>query len=485
MAAMTIGVERIAVAGAPVAIAAAGIATCTAGAVNLPGALGAGAALAVAVAVTAVAAPRLARRLPTDLAGAARRHPVRAAAWALLAVLAVGNTARVGLFMADSSRLWASMFPPVPDSAEHECLPAYVRAAELAAAGADNVYDDARYEQGASDTRVEGLAPRLGDPFEYPPPFLVLPSAALAVTQSYPTLRAAWYGVQVVALAAVFVLVALWVGGRAGARALVLFPAVALSFPTVINLQFGQFQLAAVVCAVAGALALSRGHYAAGGALLGFATASKIFPGLLLVYYAARRDLRAIAWTAAGVAVWSVAGALVVGLDPFVDFVGYQLPRLASGEAVAGTIGNPDNFSLFSLYYKLDALGVPGMSRSVGVALAWLWTIVALALAAVAGARSRGADPGRQAVLWLAVLALGALRSPFAPMYTAVIHLWLLALLAGTARPSRATTALIIASFVLFQGFPPVFGDAVNALLSFPAQLLALAVPIAVTVKQP
>lgn len=474
-----IGLDRLAAAIPPVGVAAAAAGT-SAGAIAHHAGVPSIAAIAIGVAIAAAAivigVPRLARHVPTEDSGRARRRPVRTVAWVLLAVVAIANTARLGVFMGDSQQVWASMFPPIAESAEHECLSAYVRAGELAASGTANVYDPAHYE-GATST-IEGLTPRLSDPYEYPPPFLVLPRAAIAATDSYPIVRAAWFGLQVVALVVGFVLLALWVGGRAGRRALWLFPALALSFPTIANWQFGQFQLAVIVCAIGGALGIARGRYPLGGALLGFAAATKLFPGLLVVYFAARRDLRAIAWIAAGALVWLAVGWLAVGAGPIEDFLGYHLPRLASGEAFAQTEGNPDNFSLYGLFYKLDALGVPSMTRDVGAALGWAWTAVAVALAVVAGRRAVTADRGQQAILWLAVLALAGLRSPFAPTYTAVVQLWLLVMLAGRGASSALRTAIVVTGFIVFQGFPPVLDEAGNVLLSFPGQLLALTIPI-------
>src|SRR5262245_6790131 len=41
------------------------------------------------------------------------------------------------------------------------------------------------------------------------------------------------------------------------------------------------------------------GRHALGGAVLAFTIASKLFPGLLVIYLLARRQYRAVAWTAA------------------------------------------------------------------------------------------------------------------------------------------------------------------------------------------
>src|SRR5688572_21543001 len=78
---------------------------------------------------------RLAARLPEELDGWFARRRIRSAIWLLVAALAVANTARLGLFVADPSQVWASAFPLVEESAQHQCFAAYVRAGELAASG--------------------------------------------------------------------------------------------------------------------------------------------------------------------------------------------------------------------------------------------------------------------------------------------------------------------------------------------------------------
>ena len=85
------------------------------------------------------------------------------------------------------------------------------------------------------------------------------------------------------------------------------------------------------------------------------------------------------------------------------------------------------------------------------------------------------ADPTRDAILWLGILCVGTLRSPFAPMYTAFGTLWLFAL-AVNARDWRKW--LVAVGWVLLQGFPPVGGPAVNAIASLPSQLITIAVAL-------
>lgn len=177
--------------------------------------------------------------------------------------------------------------------------------------------------------------------------------------------------------------------------------------------------------------------------------------------------------------------ALVLGTGPLVAFVTEHVPRMASGAAFSFTEDNPDNVSLYGLAFKLAALGL-NVGRGFAATLAWLWTIVAIALAAL-GSRQRGEpvhdglgswrhrEPAQDAILWLGILCLGTLRSPFAPSYTAVTTLWLFAIAVGARSWSKAAVAI---AWILLQGFLPMFGPAGNALASFPGQAISIAVAV-------
>jgi hypothetical protein len=166
----------------------------------------------------------------------------------------------------------------------------------------------------------------------------------------------------------------------------------------------------------------------------------------------------------------------VLGPGTLAAFVTEQLPRIASGEAFAFAEDNPDNHSLYGLAFKLAALGLDA-GRGLANALAWIWTAVAVALT-VLGSRGRS-EPVRDAILWLGILCLATLRSPFAPTYTAIGTLWLLSVAVGTWRPRRWLTAVIAVSWFLLQGTPPIFSAAHNALATLPAQLASIAFAIA------
>jgi hypothetical protein len=481
-------IERFAVAFVAVALIASVVAASSLGVLShaadlaIPGAIVAvlGPLALLAVAMAAGAVHGLAARLPVELDGWFRGRRIAATLWAVLAVASVANTARFGAFMADRSATWGSIVPFMPDLARHECLPAYVRAAELAARGQDNLWDPADYER-ADDgtppsTSIPGLGERLEDAYEYPPPFAVAARAAIEVTSDYQILRAGWFGINGVAFLAVAVMLAIWVGGRAGATALLLVPALAFSTPVLLCLQFGQAHLLVVVAAVAALPLFSRGRFAAGGILLGFAIATKIFPGLLLVHLAGRRQWRALAATLAATAAMVAIAALVLGPGTVAAFVTEHLPAVASGEAFPHARTNFDNASPYGLVFKLDKLGVAGMDHTLASRVLWAYGVVALGLVVLASRRRR--DRAGEAVLWLGILALATLRSPFAPTYSAVTALWLLSLWIGDGRRRAWRTALVTIAWIFVQGTPPVLGETGNVALSLIPQTIAITIAI-------
>ena len=124
---------------------------------------------------------------------------------------------------------------------------------------------------------------------------------------------------------------------------------------------------------------------------------------------------------------------------------------------------------LYGLAWKLGALGLD-VGRPFASTLAWIWGFVALIFAALAsrGTRDRTGD----AVLWLGILCLATLRSPFAPNYTGLGSLWLLAIL-----PARRRWPVVVA-WILLQGFPPIGGPAMAAMMSLPSQIATIAIAL-------
>jgi Glycosyltransferase family 87 len=412
----------------------------------------------------------VARRLPPSLRGARRRRPLRAALWGLCALIALAQLARLSAFMGDPARRWGSAVP-TPQAAGHQCLAAYVHAADLQRRGEPNLYDARFYPAFAwkpgepskpgFDSPVANLGPWIEDPYEYPPPFLLLPRAALAASGDFLTIRAAWFLLQALGLALAAALFAAWIGGREGLLAGLLIAPLLASIPTLMNLQFGQFHAATFALAVGGLWAFEARRPILGGGLLSAAIVAKLFPGVLLVYLVAQRRYREVAWTCAFAAAWILLGLVVLGPAPYAAFVSYQLPRIASGEAFSffrrELMFISRNASIYGLVIKLDALGLPGMTTRVASAASWVYTAVLALLAWRAGRRAE--ERPRRAQTWIALLLLASLRSPLTPSFYAVAPgLWLITHLAGEVRGRRSRVALLALAWVLLIGGPPLPG---------------------------
>jgi alpha-1,2-mannosyltransferase len=218
----------------------------------------------------------IAQRIPEALRGAHQRRPVLSVAWLVLVLLAVFQMARLSAFMVDSSRLWGSTVPD-PAAPSHQCLAAYVYAADLCRRGESNVYDERWYpafttplfaEPQAVSSPVAGLGRWVLDPYEYPPPFLLLPRAALALTNSFEHIRTGWFVIQGLSFVLGGLLLVRWISGREGMVTGLLLPAILASIPTLLNFQFGQFHAMAIMLAIWAMFAFDRRRLALGGALL-------------------------------------------------------------------------------------------------------------------------------------------------------------------------------------------------------------------------
>ena len=438
------GIERVAVALIPAGIGAALLFTILCG-------VGAGELLATAlsIALAIAGAVLLARRLPSNLDGVLRRRPVLAIAWFALGLASIGVTARLATFMVDETRTSASIIPFDEFFVHHSCLSAHYQSANLQREGIANIYERTNYEGPNGEPKF--INSFVMDVFLYPPPMLLLSRSALALSNDFTVWRAVWFGLEGAMVALALITLAMWIGGEPGRRAALLAPLVWLSIPTLLTLQYGNLHLAAIATAMFAMLAFERGRPAVGGALLGALTLFKIFPGILLLLLIFQRRWRSVAWTVGFALVILIAAIVVLGRAPFDALFSYQLPRLASGAAFESIFAHPDaiadNESVYGMVQKLSLLGVPGTSTATAVAVTWVYTIVLVVLAAV-GARGSSERLPR-ALVWLALIQLASLRSPFTPdEYALFAVLWILVLLLAS-QEGRSRRVIVLAVLIL------------------------------------
>jgi hypothetical protein len=410
-----------------------------------------------------------AKHLPKDLDAVLRRHRRAAAAWLIFAGLAVLQLGRLGSFVIDPKVDWY-VGTRHPFWYKHMCLPAYIYGAELSERHDPNVYATEHYiglTPTATPRTRYAMSPE--DPYQYPPPFLLLPRLAIALSDDYHLIYALWYAIQATLFLAVSTWLACWIGGRVGATAAYLLPVSLLAVPILSCLQYGQFHLTAVVLSVAGMLCFEKDRRILGASLVGFAVLSKIFPAVLLIWLAVRKRWAELAWTTAACGVFTLAAFVLLGPQPFRMFVEYQMPRLADGRAFAfgeawpefREVAITDNQSYFGIVQKLDVLGVPGMSKAVAVSIGAPFALFVL-LVSVLSARQLRTTRADLAVAWLALLGLGSLMSISGwGDYISLPATWLASLLAAKWYSERRMLAPLGVVWV-FQfvalGTMPIFG---------------------------
>jgi alpha-1,2-mannosyltransferase len=386
--------------------------------------------------------------------------PVLKVTSAVLSVLALVLLARLTVFMVDASRVGYASIPTSSWELRHSCLTAYYVAGKAAGEGR-NVFDAALYtapnDTGVGVRKPLELGPFGIDVYEYPPPFLLLPRATLLLAPDFMRLRALWFGLNITVLVAATLVVARHLGPAAGTRALLMAPLVWAALPTLSFLQKGNVQGLIVASSMLAMALFERRRFAAGGMLLAYATLSKLFPGLLLVYLLARREWRALGWTAGFGLLFALITLLDVGWQQYVGFAEH-LPGLLGGEAFPAFRNSAAvaiNYSVPGLVFKAKLFGVPGMGFLASKIVGWIWTLAILWI--TVSISRRPLQDRAKPLVWLAISILATLRSPFLPQaYAAFPPLWLLTLLAATHPPRSKVIGLTLLAGVGFNLFWPL-----------------------------
>jgi alpha-1,2-mannosyltransferase len=379
---------------------------------------------------------------------------------ALATVFALVQLARAAVFTVDPSQVGYSFLPTSKWEVEHSCLSAYFVAAE-ASSSTSNVYDNSLYSMPDDDPagirKARMIGPFRVDVYEYPPQFLLLPRALRLLTPEFTDLRMLWFGLSGGVLLLALFVVARALGPTDGTRALLVSSLVWAALPaTISTLQKGNVQILAIATSMLAMVLFERRRWAGGGALLAFVTVSKLYPGLLIVYLLVRRQWRAVAWTAAFAAAFSVLTLLTLGWAAYAAFLDH-LPGLLGGEAFPA-FRNPAamaiNLSIPGLVFKLKLFGVPGMSFGAAKLVGWGYTLVALA-ATIFAALQTWRD-GHKPAVWMAVLILATLRSPFLPQtYGTFPPLWLLTLLFAIRAPFARTALGVLLGWAALNVYWP------------------------------
>jgi hypothetical protein len=351
-----------------------------------------------------------------------------------------------------------------------------------AATTVPDVYDDSLFTMPNDDpTRIRNarmIGPFKIDVFEYPPSFLLLTRGLLLLAPEFLDHRMLWFALSGLVVLLAFVVVAQFMSPQAGTRALLLSPLVWTALPTVSTFQKGNVQVVVIAASMLAMVLFERRHFAAGGGLLAFVAMGKIYPGMLVIYLLAQRRWRALAWTIAAGVVFLSLSLFDTGWSPYSAFLRH-LPGILGGESFPA-FRNPAamafNFSIPGLVFKLKLLGVPGMTFAVSHLVGWVYTLVVIAVTVVLARCSIGDD--QKPLVWMAILLLATLRSPFLPPAYAVFPpLWLLTLLVADKPPTAKTFAWILAAWAVLNVYWAQDWPADPRLL-----VIAFVVPQAVTI---
>jgi hypothetical protein len=413
------------------------------------------AALTVSAVVTTAACLALRHRLTALDEGAAGRGLLVLSGAA--SALAIFELARLTVFTVAPTRADFALVPSSSFSRQHYCATAYFVAGRVAN-GSTNIYDNALYDRPDSVATAQRKPQTVDgfnvDVYEYPPPFLLLPRLLMTVVPDFLRFRMVWFGLSAAVLLLAMLITAAALPRAQATRAVLLMPLLWAGMTTITGLQMGNFQVMTLAISMAGMALFSRRHHAAGGALLGFAVASKLFPGMLVLYLAVRRAWRPVIATCLAGLLFALLALWDMGLTPFAAFV-HHLPRLLGGEAFAA-FRNPmavaANVSIPGLVFKLRLFGAPDFGFAGAKVVGWIYTVIAVGLTVLLARRGRDGP-----IAWMTVLIVATLRSPFLPNgYAAIAPLWLLTLLgAENAVRSRALVWIALA-WVAFEAIWPV-----------------------------
>jgi alpha-1,2-mannosyltransferase len=451
-------------------------------AAGIVGSLVAASVIAIIIAAIIAWACRARPFVPIDEAACSRGLRIVAL---VATVAALVQLTRLAVFMVDPSKPGYSQAPASDWEVRHSCLSAYFVAAR-AADHVPSIYADSLYTSPDDDPTKVRKALMIGpfkiDVYEYPPPFLLLPRALRTVFPDFFRFRMMWFGLNSAVILLAMLVLARGLGPSAGTRALLLSPLVWAAAPTLSVLQKGNAQALVIAISILAMALFERRRWMAGGALLAYATASKLYPGMLAVYLLARREWRAVAWTAGlGVAL-AVVTWIDVGWAPFRAVLD-RMPALVGGEAFPA-FRNPMamaiNYSIPGLVFKLKLFGVPGMTFAAAKVVGWIYTLVVIAVIVAVGRRP--VPERRRPLVWLAILILATLRSPFLPQsYAGFPALVLLMLLGTMSAPTTKTLVAVLLAWLALNIMWPIdwpMDPRLLALLSTIPQTVTLALAL-------
>jgi hypothetical protein len=192
--------------------------------------------------------------------------------------------------------------------------------------------------------------------------------------------------------------------------------------------------------------------------------------------------------------LYAALAVALFGTRPFADFIGYHLPRLASGETFAflsEPMASMSNLGVFGVPFKLRIAGWGGSEAdawALARQLAWVYTLALFVVAAWSGWRRRDPATTHERVVmigeWFGLLALGALRSPFAPPEALIPLVWALGFRAAAAEHRRQVVAAVVVWVAIMITLPTPSQPAAVVALAVQAIIYATALWLALSARR-
>ena len=439
--------------------------------------------------------PKLAGRLPPEWRSYFQERPGRLLFFSIVSLLALFVLARTSLFMSAPEENKRFAIAPDDFILRHACFSGYVFAAEQALQG-NKIYDQFKYFEPNSNIflpdkfqdvqKTSRIGATLGmfdlDPYQYAPPFLILPRLLLTVSRDFYVLRTLWFALNLLFLVLALVLTAQLFGPRHSKKIILLSPLLIGGLFTVVTLQVGNFHLAAYLMVYCAVVAFETKRPVLGGALIAFPVIAKISPGAVLILYVFQKRWREVVWAGSFCLIYTVVSVFLFGIAPFEEYLTEQLPRISSGEAFPFMDNARDmafNYSFFALPFRWKHWGLDLDPWFWSKISGWIYTVFLVVVFVIASCRAPRKDLRRQVLLALAMFNLASLRSPFGAGYATIGFVWLLILLASEAQTRREK--ILYAGLWLVVYLPPADALGIATTLQ---QLIVLALHLWVLLRK-
>lgn len=176
--------------------------------------------------VVLLALPCATRLLPARLTYDRAGHRFLFALWVALSLFVSFRVTTMSIFMLDAQKvqyavnstihtLW-TVSNPETKKPTHNCFTASAIAVHLAAQNVENIYRRNHYfaplQEGTAFRKTIGDTFTI-DPYQYPPPFLILPRLILAIGPDFFQARTYWFVLNVLVCGAAVAVLVSWLGG--------------------------------------------------------------------------------------------------------------------------------------------------------------------------------------------------------------------------------------------------------------------------------